>query len=219
LSGFCGRYGIFLPGNDIPDWFTYKAEGNSVCFEVPRINDRNMDGFTVCIVYSSFCNCCILSMDELPCISVNNKTKRTINRNEWPPPTLFHDVPHEDHIWQSNFHGSGFNLVAGDEVEVEACFGPDISVKKIGVCLIYGSVSDDRDASVDQVAIKSKIGLGDDEVESSHGCFDDERGAKRLRCEHNTDEKAESSHGCFDDNREAKRLRYDHSAEMMIDDD
>ncbi|KAE7999550.1 hypothetical protein FH972_003967 [Carpinus fangiana] len=121
----------------------------------------------------------------------------------------------EDHIWQFKFNESGFNLVAGDEVEVKAYFGSIINVKKIGVCLTY----DDGDASIDQVAIESKIGLGDDEVESSHGCFDDERGAKRLRCENNTDDKAESSHSCFDDNREAKRLRYDHSAEMMIDDD
>ncbi|KAB8388293.1 hypothetical protein FH972_024767 [Carpinus fangiana] len=110
-------------------------------------------------------------------------------------------MSHEDHIWQFNFPNSKFNLEAGDEVEVIADFG------------------DDGDASIDQVVIESKIGLSDDEVESSHGCFDDERGAKRLRCEHNTDDKAETSHGCFDNDREAKRLKCDHSAEMRIGDD
>jgi hypothetical protein len=28
------------------------------------------------------------------------------------------------------------------------------------------------------------------------------------------DDKAESSHGCFDDDREAKRMRYDDNTEM-----
>ena len=206
----------------------YKAEGHSVCFEVPRINDRNIDGFSVCVVcnvYSSFDNCGVKYNEGIPCISVINKTKPTFHLSlseiiffEMCRGSLFSTF--EDHILQLkcrqfNFHESGLNLVASDKAEVKAYFGPKINVKKIGVCLIY----DDRDASIDQVAIESKTGLGDDEVESSHNCFDDERGAKRLRCEHNTDDKVESSPGCFDDNREAKRLRYDHSPEMMIDDD
>ncbi|XP_059451624.1 disease resistance protein RUN1-like [Corylus avellana] len=236
LSGFHSVFGIFLPGNDIPDWFTYKDEGPSVCFEVPRINDRNMDGFTVCIVYSSK----IGYTPDLPTISVINKTKSTVEQNERPY-SINLEMSYEDHIWQFNFPNSKSKLEAGDEVEVIADFGSGIDVKKIGVCLVYKSnidgfdgkmihyastsnkdaivFSDDGDASIDQVVIESKMGLGDDEVESSHGCFDDERGAKRLRCDHNTDDKAESSHGCFDNHREAKRLRYDHSAEMRIDDD
>jgi hypothetical protein len=224
---------ISLPGNDIPDWFTYTAEGHSVCFEVPHINDRYLGGFTVCIVcnvYSPIDNCRIKYIEdqEIPCISVINKTKlihlsgsgKLFDLYRVMLLSTYLDGSHEDHIWQFkfrkfNFYESGFNLVAGDEVEVKAYFGSKINVKKIGVCLIY----DDGDASIYQVAIESKIGLGDDEVEPGHGCFDDEQGAKRWRCEHNTNHKAKSSHGCFDDNREAKRLRYDHSAEMMIDDE
>ncbi|XP_059452493.1 disease resistance protein RUN1-like [Corylus avellana] len=237
LSGFGSTFGIFVPNNDIPDWFTYKDEGRSVCFEVPHIIDRNMEGFTVCIVYSTYDNCKIGVSSDLPSISVINKTKSTIKQNERPF-SIALKMSHEDHIWQINFPKSEFNLEAGDEVEVIADFGSEINVKKIGVCLIYERVidgqiihyastsnknaiviSDDRDVSIDQVAIESKIGLGDDEVELSNGCFADERDAKRLRCEHSIDDKAESSHGCFDDDREAKRLRYDHSAEMRIDHD
>jgi hypothetical protein len=200
LSGFAC---IYLPGNDIPDWCTYTAEGHSVCFEVPRINDdRNIQFISVCVVcnfYSSFDKCWLEYNEEIPCISVINKTKPTFHLSgseirlfEMYRGILFSTF--EDHIWQFKyrkfyFNERGFNLVAGDEVEVKAYFGSKMNVKKIGVCLTY----DDGDASIDQVAIESKIGLGGD--------------------------KAESSHGCFDDNREAKRLRYDHSAEMMIDDD
>ncbi|KAB8388295.1 hypothetical protein FH972_024769 [Carpinus fangiana] len=149
-----------------------------------------------------------------PSISVINKTKSTIQQNERPPYSINLEMSHEDHIWQFNFPNSKFNLEAGDEVEVIADFGSEIDVKKIGVCLVYKRVidgkmihyastsnkdtivfSDDGDVPIDQVVIESKIGLSDDEVESSHGCFDDERGAKRLRCEHNPDDKAESNHG------------------------
>ncbi|KAB8388298.1 hypothetical protein FH972_024772 [Carpinus fangiana] len=49
-------------------------------------------------------------------------------------------------------------------------------------------VGDDGDGlTIDQVAIKSKRCLGDDEAESSHRCLDDEREAKRLRFDHNSE--------------------------------
>jgi hypothetical protein len=138
LSGFDSEFGISLPGNDIPDWFTYTAEGHSVCFEVPRINDRNIDGFTVCIVYSSFDNCRIKHITKIPSVSIINNTKRILQQNKRSRIDL--DVSHEDHIWQSNFPESGLNLEAGDEVEVDAYFVSDIEVKKIGVCLILSVI-------------------------------------------------------------------------------
>ncbi|XP_059451939.1 disease resistance protein RPV1-like [Corylus avellana] len=200
LSGFGSVYGIFLPGNDIPDWFTYKDEGCSICFEVPRIIDRNMEGFAVCIIYSSCGNGETWYAGDLPIISVLSKTKSTTYQNERPF-NITLEISHEDHIWIFNFDENDVNLEAGDEVEVIADFGPEIDVKKIGVCLVYGRDIDgkmihyastsNKDAIV---AIESKRGLGDDEADLSHGCFDNDRAAKRLRCEHNPDDKAESSH-------------------------
>jgi hypothetical protein len=235
VSGFGGIFGLFLPGNDIPDWFTYKDEGASVCFEVPLIIDCIIEGFTVCIVYSS-CLDKIVAQD-LASISVINYTKSMIQTKR--PVTMDVVISHEDHMWQGNVSKSNFNLEAGDEVEVIVDFGSGIDVKKIGVRLVYDKVvdgkmihyastsnkdaivvSDNEDAStIDQVVIESKRGHRDDKAESSRGCFDDEREAKRLRCEHNTDDKPESSLGCFDDDQEAKRLRCDDNTEMIVDDD
>jgi hypothetical protein len=171
-----------------------------------------MEGFTVCIVYSCD-NCQIRYAEDLPIISVLSKTKCTIDQNERPF-NITLEMSDEDHIWIFNFNQNEVNLEASDEVEVIADFGPEIDVKKIGVCLVYDRdidekmihyastsnkdaivVIDDGDASIDRVAIESKRGLGDYEADLSHGCFDDNRAAKRLRCEHNPDDKAESNHG------------------------
>jgi hypothetical protein len=144
---------------------------------VPCIIDRNIEGFTVCIVYSSCDNCKIEYIFDLPSISVINKSKSSTKLNERPF-SISLKISKEDHIWQVNFPKSEFNLEEGDEVEVIADFGSEIHVKKIGVCLIYGwvidgkmihyastsnkdatVVSDDGDASIDQVSIESKEAL------------------------------------------------------------
>ncbi|XP_059452793.1 uncharacterized protein LOC132183379 [Corylus avellana] len=139
LSGFRSLYGIFLPDNDIPDWFTYKDEGRSICFEVPRIIDHNMEGFAVCTVHSSCDNGEIWYAGDLPIISVLNKTKSTTYQNERRF-NITLEISHEDHIWIFNFDKYEVNLEAGDEVEVIADFGPEIDVKKIGVRLVYTGI-------------------------------------------------------------------------------
>jgi hypothetical protein len=206
LRGFGIALGIFLPGNDIPDWFTYKDEGPSLCFKVPHIIGGNIQWFTVCIVYSA-CPDRILGLG-LPTnsISIINYTK---GRTETMSPITTNAVNTDDdgdHMWQANFSKHWFQSEAGDEVEVIVDFGLGFDVKKIGVCPVYDMVidekmihysstsnkgvivvSDDEDASTDQVAIESKRSLGDYKAESSHGCLDDEREPKRLRCDHNSE--------------------------------
>jgi hypothetical protein len=192
---------------------------------VPHIIDCKMEGFTVCIVYSS-CLDKILAQD-LASISVINYTKSMIQTRR--PVTVDVVISHEDHMWQGNVSKSIFNLEAGDEVEVIVDFGSGVDVKKIGVRLVYDRVvdgkmihydatsnkdtivvSDNEDAStIDQVAIEYKRGRCDDKAESSRRCFNDEREAKRLRYEHNTDDKPE-----YD-----TRLRCEDDTEMIVDDD
>ena len=136
-----------------------------------------MEGFTVCIVYSSCDNCTIEYIFDLPSISVINKSKSTSKLNERPF-SISLKISKEDHIWQVNFPTSELNLEASDEVEVIADFGSGIHVKKIGICPIYGRVidgkmihyasisnkdaivvRDDGDVSIDQVSIESKEAL------------------------------------------------------------
>jgi hypothetical protein len=204
-SEFDDSFNICLPGNDIPDWFTYKEEGPSVSFEVPCM----IEGFTLCIAYS-LCPDKMVDGDLTNYVplhfTVINYIKNIIHTEfaESFYLSIAHDI--EDHIWQVAIGKILFDFEAGDELEVNVYTRPGVNVKKTGVFLIYdrvvdGSivhyastsnkdavvVSDDGDASIDHVAIKSKRGLGDDKSESSHGCFDDDREAKRLRCDHDTE--------------------------------
>jgi hypothetical protein len=186
----------YLRGNDIPDWCSYKDEdeGPSVRFEVPFTIDDNIERFFVCTVYSV---CPYKKVDLQPhnSITVINYTRSTI-RSEAPLTFKLELIAHddEDHIWQANVPKGQSNFEAGDKVEIIAYFGSRMDVKGIGVS--YGKmfhhfasslnkdaivVNDDEDASaIDQVAIESKRGLGDDGAESSHGCFHYDHEAKMV---------------------------------------
>ncbi|KAF5481845.1 hypothetical protein F2P56_002465 [Juglans regia] len=202
MSGFGGIFGMFLPGNDIPDWFTFKDEGSSICFEVPSITDKNLEGLAICVVYSS----CIdqIVSQELTSITVINYTKNIIQTSR--PATIDVVISDEDHLWQGNVSKRKFNLEEGDQVELIADFGSGIDVKKIGVSPLYDGkiihfdstpneedsiVADDdhhENAFYDHVGIKPKRGFQDDTAESSQGgWFDEDRQPKRLKCEHDAE--------------------------------
>ena len=204
ISGFGNMFGIFLPGNDIPDWFTYQDEGPSVCFEVPSIIDCNLDGFVVCIVYSSCPNNDMIESPDFPSISVIYYTKNIIQTSR--PATIDVKISPEDHMWQSNISKCKFNLEDGDEVEVIVDFGARFIVKKIGVSLIYDGVldgtmfhyastsnedtivvSDNEDVKDQAWPMQFERGLHDEEAGPSHGWLEDEPQPKILKCEDNTE--------------------------------
>jgi hypothetical protein len=131
-----GRFGIFLPGNDIPDWFTYKDEGPSVSFECAHSVEWNFKGFATCIVYSS--SVLVLSTYSTR-ISVINHTKNNTIQTITPT-TIGGPTPPGDHLWLCNVHKSRVNFEDGDKVTVGVDFGHEIVVKKTGVCLAYDRV-------------------------------------------------------------------------------
>ncbi|CAL2236091.1 unnamed protein product [Prunus armeniaca] len=187
VSGFGG---IFLPGNNIPEWFPYVDEGASVFFEVPQNIGCNLKELIVCIVYSS-CLDNIVSQD-LTSISVINYTKGTMRTSR--PVAIDVVASHEDHLWQGNLSNNVFNLEDCDEVEVIVDFGPQFSVKKTGASLVWDKVINDEmtqyasgsneDANVlgednARADIKSKRALADGNAGPSHGSSDEDRPPKR----------------------------------------
>ncbi|XP_010245185.1 PREDICTED: TMV resistance protein N-like [Nelumbo nucifera] len=46
------RFDIFLPGSEIPDWFSYQNMGPKVSFEVPSFVGRKIQGLFLCAVFS-----------------------------------------------------------------------------------------------------------------------------------------------------------------------
>ncbi|XP_059446795.1 disease resistance-like protein DSC1 [Corylus avellana] len=178
-----GRFGIFLLGNDIPDWFTFKDEGSSVSFECAHSVEWNFKGFATCIVYSS--SVLVLSTYSTR-ISIINHTKNTIQTIT--PTTIGGPTPPGDHLWLCNVHKSRVDFEGGDKVTVGVDFGPEIVVKKTGVCLAYDRavegkmmdyastssedathvVSDDKDATKDNVGMVPTRVIRDDKFKPKH---------------------------------------------------
>jgi hypothetical protein len=136
MRGIGRTFFICLPGNQIPDWFTYQGEGPSVRFEVHTV-DQILKGFAVCVVYKLLVP--VLSSYR-GITSFINHTKNTILTI--PSDTTGGTVHRGDHLWVGNVVTNDFE--DGDEVEVVVDLGVEITVKKIGICLGYGGVVDGK---------------------------------------------------------------------------
>ncbi|XP_050103822.1 TMV resistance protein N-like isoform X1 [Malus sylvestris] len=132
--------GIFLSGNDIPNWLAYvEGEDKTVIFEVPPSIDY-IGGLALGIVYSSDNSDSTGSL----CVDVVNCTQRT-NFRIWPMKATV-TASHEYYLWLGNLSNKKLNLKGGDTVHVTAKFyGPDniIKVNKTGVDIVKWDLYDD----------------------------------------------------------------------------
>ncbi|CAL8107611.1 unnamed protein product [Prunus armeniaca] len=137
-----GGGGLYLPGNDIPEWFTYVNEGDQVSFEVPQVSGCNLKALTVCTVFK-----CLQEDKSKLYISifVTNHSNCTsfLVRPTYPYTTISHDV-----IWQGHLSNKDFNLEGGDFIEVCVAFGSGHTVKKIGVSLLWDKFIYDTDSFI-----------------------------------------------------------------------
>ncbi|KAM5574863.1 disease resistance protein RPV1 [Rosa sericea] len=123
-----GNGGLFLSGNDIPNWLT-DVDDDEVKFQVPIVLGRSVKALTVCIVYSSSNDS---KFGENLYLRVINNTQRTqfgiwLNGNV----TL---AANEDYLWLAHVSNDILNLEGGDAVVACATLGPEpLEVKKIGV--------------------------------------------------------------------------------------
>ncbi|XP_048433578.1 disease resistance protein Roq1-like [Pyrus x bretschneideri] len=131
--------GIFLSGNDIPNWLAYVVrEDETVKFEVPPSIDY-IGGLALGIVYSSDNSDCIGPLT----IDVVNCTQRTKFRI-WPMEATV-TASHEYYLWLGNLSNKKLNLKGGDMVLVKAEFyGQDnrIKVNKTGVDIVKWDLFD-----------------------------------------------------------------------------
>ncbi|XP_059461808.1 disease resistance protein RUN1-like [Corylus avellana] len=132
--------GIVLPGNQIPDWFTYQCEGPSVHFKVPTV-DPILKEFGVCVVSASRVQ--VLSSYK-GSMSFIEGSMLFINHTKNTTSGLF---PLGDHLFlriRNIVRTNDFE--DGNEVEVLVYWRPEIFiVKKIGVYLVYDRVVDGKD--------------------------------------------------------------------------
>ncbi|XP_048433579.1 disease resistance protein Roq1-like [Pyrus x bretschneideri] len=132
--------GIFLSGNDIPNWLAYVVgKDKTVKFEVPPSIDY-IGGLALGIVYSSDNSNCTGTLT----IHVVNRTQRT-NFRIWEMMATV-TASHEYYLWLGNLSNEKLKLKGGDIVLVKAEFyGGDnrIKVNKTGVDMVKWDLSDD----------------------------------------------------------------------------
>ncbi|XP_010243120.1 PREDICTED: TMV resistance protein N-like [Nelumbo nucifera] len=128
---------IFLPGSDIPDWFSYWRMGSSVSFQVPAVVDWKIEGLILCVIYAK-------EMDDhdgshatlRPFVFFNNKTKGVVYR--FIPYACDLPKSSQEHMWLSYKPCNGM-LEAGHQVEVTIGRQGGLSTNKCGVHLVYDS--------------------------------------------------------------------------------
>ncbi|CAL2235953.1 unnamed protein product [Prunus armeniaca] len=162
-----GGGGLYLPGNDIPEWFTYVNEGDEVSFEVPQVSGCNLKALTVCTVYK-----CLQEEKSKLYISifVTNHSNCTsfLVQPTYPYTTISHEV-----IWQGHLSNKDFNLEGGDFIEVCVAFGSGHTVKKIGVSLLWDKFIYDTDSFIACKSVPYAYSLRDDEDDDEEYDEDD----------------------------------------------
>ncbi|XP_010263244.1 PREDICTED: TMV resistance protein N-like [Nelumbo nucifera] len=133
-----GRFDIFLPGNEVPQWFSHQSMGSTTSFKIPASLDCKIQGLIVCAVYAAYEESDDgLRLAFLPYANIVDKTSGF----EWSLVPQFNEIPvtTEDHLWLSHrtHTETGLWLEAGDEVDVSIEAVQVFHVKKSGVHLVY----------------------------------------------------------------------------------
>ncbi|KAF5737914.1 TMV resistance protein N-like [Tripterygium wilfordii] len=178
---------VYLPGTEIPDWYSYVNEGPSVSFQIPKFVDNELKGFTYCAVYSSILDN-MESAGRECYMTIFNYTKCVKKRVG----IAFGGVSiSEDHLWQGYRSSESLDLDFEDEVEVFLHLGDEFTIKKTGVCLVY-----EKDVNIEYKS--NLITDNEDEVNEDAG-----EGVTDKRGRDGDGDEAGPSHGW------SKRLRYE----------
>ncbi|XP_021826150.1 disease resistance protein TAO1-like [Prunus avium] len=124
----CGYGGIYLSGNDIPDWFHCVHDDDIVYFTVPQSVGRNLKGLTLSVCLSSrLYGCCRISIKNM---TQGTELDARITPNIWPIEGYY--------LWQGQLSNDELKLQDGDKVLIEIIPEYDwANVKKTGVSLVW----------------------------------------------------------------------------------
>ncbi|XP_059653196.1 disease resistance protein RPV1-like isoform X2 [Cornus florida] len=120
-----GIFSTFLPGNEVPGWFSIKSKESSICFKVPSNANFKIQGLNVCVVYAQTDGHSGNPEDnvwtKLCMIELSNRTKDL--KCIYCP--TFMGVPDEGNeiVWLSHWSFVNQLVEAGDELNVQVFFG------------------------------------------------------------------------------------------------
>lgn len=131
----CGICSIFLPGNEVPDWFSHRNEGSTISFDIPT-DDIHILGLSLCVAYACAdpAGCTIGFYSDENYAKVFNITKGT----KWTYSPMFYGIPeaNNDMLWLSYWTLEDL-LDAGDEVDISIAMSSAFQIKQCGIRLVY----------------------------------------------------------------------------------
>ncbi|KAK7339805.1 hypothetical protein VNO77_20490 [Canavalia gladiata] len=117
----------FLNGDKYSNLQTYKGEGSSVLFKMPKVIGHKFKGIAICVVYSSSLG--DIAYKYLRNVLIINHTKATIQLHK-------REVLTSPKVKEWQFIMS--DLGPGDEVEIVVDFKPEFTVDTTAANLVYG---------------------------------------------------------------------------------
>ncbi|CAL5401821.1 unnamed protein product [Camellia sinensis] len=130
-------FNTFLPGNEVPSWFSNKSTGSSICLNVPSLPNLKIRGLNVCVVYEQT----YAKYDDRRNEYWDNIFIRTSNKTKgfkWIYSPTFVGLPkdNEHMIWLSHWK-IGNQLEGGDEVDVTVFLWAYMKLKEFGIQVVY----------------------------------------------------------------------------------
>ncbi|XP_038704788.1 uncharacterized protein LOC120000742 [Tripterygium wilfordii] len=184
LQGCCRgeNCSVFLPGKEIPSWFSHQSEGPSLSFEVPSIPPYKYKRFTVGVVYAQN-----VEKNESRFSSLVTLVDKTtgLDFTFRPLASAIPSIP-GDHISLFQLPSNVWNqLNDGDQVEMAVDLGDGFIVNKCGLHLVF----EQDESGVTQLSLTScdvpDKRSHEDVGHSNDWCSGNPN--KRLRHEHGVD--------------------------------
>lgn len=126
----CGIFSVFLPGREVPDWFSYQNEGSLLSVDMHHRVGYKICGLSLCIVYAGGAP----KFNTSFYTKINNKTKGL----RWTYCPTCYGIPeaNKSMMWLS-YWKFGDQLAAGDHVDILVAMSPGFQVQKSGARIVY----------------------------------------------------------------------------------
>ncbi|XP_059652140.1 disease resistance protein RUN1-like [Cornus florida] len=133
-----GIFNTYVPGSEVPSWYSFKSTGFPICFKVqPPSPNLKIDGMNVCVVYTYNPMAEFDSPPDPPMtrcsIHVRNRTKRMV-WTYWP--TVIGITGNIYTMWLSHWKIKE-ELQVDDEVEVSVVLIPFYVIKELGIHVVF----------------------------------------------------------------------------------
>ncbi|XP_019053234.1 PREDICTED: TMV resistance protein N-like isoform X2 [Nelumbo nucifera] len=174
LSSHSGIFDIFLPGSDVPEWFSNQNIGSSIYLEVPALSDCRLQEFLVLAVYTG---------DRATNENVFGPRIKIINETSglkwsYESTIYFVSTTSQDQVWMCRIPRTVFENVfeVGDRLIVKVKIGIPLWVKKCGVHLVYNTDHEEDSQLKDQRMVQYTWKKRHNDYDARSNCD-----SKRLR--------------------------------------